>query len=584
MKNLHSNPFLKAKAGAWRKLRYAFLSLMIASWAVLAIAASHWLDSDGVSYVNIATAVMHGNWQAAVNRYWSPGYPVLFSFWLRVFKPSTYNLIASVRWFDLLWLIVALVSFEWLLRTVMKALEKRATADSESTLSPGPFKALGYVLFFWVTCYLTPPSVNPPDIFVFIALLLAATISLRIAEGSERWLDYAALGIVLGLGYLAKAAMFPLSFVFFGAVALAVRNRRMAPRLLAALLVFLLVSGPFVLALSRKQGHPSFGSTGAINYAIAVDYVQPYGYWRGGKPGNGTPIHPIRQLMDTPPVYEYAMPNGGTLPIWLHHGYWYDGVRPHVILKRQVSVIHISLDEYFKMLGVPLSPLLAGIFFLVLVEGRIPTFGRRFLKELVLWAPAVAGFAMYALVHVEARFLSGFVILLWAAACLSLRLPAWAAGKNVGRSVAWSVIILLGLQIGLAVGHSASRVISGNPFPSWQTAVKLKQAGVEPGDKVCYLGDPVDDDVWALLSGVQIVCNVPRADVLNFWAASEADKRRIVRAFENAGAKAAVGTYVPTAETESGWAQAGRLTVLIRLGGRHPLQFTPTVPLVGTPH
>jgi hypothetical protein len=146
LKNLHFNPSWKAKAGAWRNLRYAFFALMIASWALLAIAASHRLDSDGVSYANIATAVTHGNWQPAVNWYWSPGYPVLFSFWLRIFKPSAYNLIAAVRWFDLLSLIAALISFEWLLRTVMKALEKRDAVGSESLRSVGSFKAVGYVL------------------------------------------------------------------------------------------------------------------------------------------------------------------------------------------------------------------------------------------------------------------------------------------------------------------------------------------------------------------------------------------------------------------------------------------------------
>jgi hypothetical protein len=91
-------------------------------------------------------------------------------------------------------------------------------------------------------------------------------------------------------GYLAKAAMSPLSFVSFCAVALAVRNRRMVARLLATLLVFLLVSGPLVLAISKKLGHPSFGSTGAIDNAIAVDYVQPCGYWRGGMAGWTHPL------------------------------------------------------------------------------------------------------------------------------------------------------------------------------------------------------------------------------------------------------------------------------------------------------
>lgn len=562
MKNLYSNPSWEENHGAGQILRYAFLALMVACWAVLAVAASHWLDSDGVSYVNIATACMHGDWQAAINRYWSPGYPVLFSFWLRLFKPSAHNEIGAVRWFDLLSLIGALVSFEWLMRTVMKSLEKRTAPSGEGALSPGSFQALGYVLFFWVTCYLTPPRVNPPDIFVFIALLLAATISLRIAEGAEHWLNYVALGVVLGLGYLAKAAMFPLSFVFFGTTALAVRNRRMVPRLAAALLAFLLVSGPFLLALSRKQGHPSFGSTGAINYAIAVDYVNPSGYWLGRTPGNGTPIHPVRELMDAPPVYEYAMPKGGTLPLWLHHGYWYDGVRPHFILKRQINVIHIGLDAYFKYLVVPLSPLLTGILVLVLFEGSFLAFGRRFLKEVVLWGPAVAGLAMYALVHVEPRFLSGFVILLWAAACLSLRMPPWAKGKTVSRGIAIAVVALLGLQIALAVGHKAARLASGKPFTAPETAAMLKQEGVGAGDKVCYLGDPIADDAWALLARVQIVCNVASSneglppDMSGFWAAGPARMAEIIHAFEEAGAKAVVATDVPTVEAK-GWVRAG---------------------------
>lgn len=553
---------------------------MIAGWVVLALAASHTLDSDGVAYVNIAIACMGGHWQAAVNRYWSPGYPVLFSFWLRIFKPSAYHEIAAVRWFDLLALVGALASFELFLRTLLKSLRRRNSAGGDGArLSPGSVQALGYALFFWATCYLTPPSVNPPDILVLIALLLAGGIGLRIVDGDDRWRNYLALGVVLGLGYVAKAAMFPLSFVFLASVALAVRNRRNLSRLLLSLLAFLLVSGPLLFALTKKQGHLSFGSSGAITYAMTVDHADPRGYWRGEPPGTGVPVHPIRKLMDAPAVYEYAMPHGGNLPLWLHHAYWYDGVLPRFNLRRQINVIHICLDAYFRMLVIPLGPLLAAFLLLILLERRFPAFFRRFFGAAILWMPAVAGFAMYALVHVEARFLSGFVLLLWAAFCLSIRLPEQPSGKGLDRGLTWTVVALLGLQIALAVGHSATRLISGNPFPAWQVATTLRQEGIEPGDKVCYLGNPVWDDAWALLARVQIVCNIPVAGVPTpwrpnplalkmlqpssaaylpeFWAANPVLRSRILSVFRRAGAQGIVARDVP-ANAPDDWARVGK--------------------------
>jgi hypothetical protein len=46
----------------------------------------------------------------------------------------------------------------------------------------------------------------------------------RIRMGSHGWQIFAALGVLLGLGYLVKTAMFPLAFVFIMVGMFAVGN------------------------------------------------------------------------------------------------------------------------------------------------------------------------------------------------------------------------------------------------------------------------------------------------------------------------------------------------------------------------
>jgi hypothetical protein len=548
---------------------------MIACWIVQAVASSHTLDSDGVSYVDMARAVAQGHWQAAINAYWSPGYPVLFSCWLRILKPSAYHIILAVRLFTLLSLIAALASFEFFRRTVLQHRHQRAS--KEAKLSDWSLTVVGTVLFFWTTCWLTPPSINSPDIFVLSVCLLAGAMSLRIVDRPDGWLDYAALGLVLGLGFLMKAVMFPLSFFFLGAVAASVPGKRAATRMMVTLGVLFLVAGPFLLALSRKSGYPTFGAAGPIAYAQTVNGAETRGYWRGEEPGTGAPAHPIRRLMDSPVLYEYAMPEGGSLPLWLHHAYWYEGVRPHLDLRKQLHVIHRHLDAYFALLGLPLGPLIAAFFLLVFLEGNPTEFLHRFSTEAVLWVPALAGFGIYALVNVEGRFLGGLLILLWAALWLALSRPEGTLGEALDRNISLVVAVLLGVQIVAAVGHSLARIAAGNPFPDWAVAAQLNRKGVQPGDKVCYLGDPVWDDAWALLAGVQIICNLPATiiepswsprpfassgpqtewhwNVPEFWATSPLLRARILETMRRAGARAVVARNVPRVARQEGWKQ-----------------------------
>jgi 4-amino-4-deoxy-L-arabinose transferase-like glycosyltransferase len=70
--------------------------------------------------------------------------------------------------------------------------------------------------------------------------------------------NFIALGAVLGFGYLAKTAMFPIAIVFLGVALFSVRNPRQALLpILASFLIFTAISAPFIIAISTERGHPT---------------------------------------------------------------------------------------------------------------------------------------------------------------------------------------------------------------------------------------------------------------------------------------------------------------------------------------
>src|SRR5439155_7877408 len=140
---------------------------------------------------------------------------------------------------------------------------------------------------------------------------------LRIQTGATSWLTFALLGVVLGLGYLTKAPMLLLTFIFLGVSIFSVGNFRKAlPRALIALVVFLSIGGPFVLALSHIKGRWTFGDSGKLNYAWHVNKIAGYIHWQGEIPDDGIPKHPTRKIFTLPAIYEFRTPIGGTYPAW----------------------------------------------------------------------------------------------------------------------------------------------------------------------------------------------------------------------------------------------------------------------------
>ncbi|HWY58395.1 MAG TPA: glycosyltransferase family 39 protein [Terriglobales bacterium] len=540
---------------SWFRYRYIVWTIMVLCWLLEALSYRHSVYPDGIAYLEIASACAKGNWHSLINGYWSPAYPALFSFVLSVFKPSVVWELALLHCFNCLVLVGSLASFEYFLNALIHYLSitKRAIDQEWKPLPAWVFRAIGYALFFWDSVYATPPSVETPDVLVLALVLLAVGILLRIASGRDSWQYYAALGVVLGLAYLTKAAMFPLSFVFLAVVPFATGNlRRGASRALLAFALFLLIASPFALTLSKIKGRLTFGDSGRINYAEYVNSVRPIAHWQGGPPGSGIPLHPTRKILDTPSVYEFATPLGGSYPPWTDQSYWYEGVRPHFELGGQLKVLRHSLATYFGI-SMQISSLSVIPLIVLFCFDRFGNVARSFSRLFFLWIPALSALGLYSLILVEPRYVTPFILLLWAATYSALRVPQSDISKVIVRASAFVVVLLLGFQSIWAVGLAAAHLTLHRDFPAWTVAKELHHARIQPGERVAAIGDTISDHHWAHLAGVTIVAQVPAESVSTFLASGPERRMETMGLLARSGAKAVVANDLPPLLLQEGW-------------------------------
>ena len=542
----------------WTGWRIAVWISMPVCWFVQAASYRHVATPDGINYLDMAAAFTKGNWGALVNGYWSPLYPFLLSIWLRLTNPSPYREVESVLFLNCLLLMLTLLLFEYFLRCLQEFAESAPRGSAEEKSVPfGLLKAIGYTLFFWMSLYLLPPNTMTPDVLVWALVLATGACLLRIQSGKNSWAAFAALGVSLGAGYLAKAFMLPAAFFVFGLSGIYLgRRRQNLPKLLLAAVIVSLMAAPLILSLSKQKGRFTVGDTGRINYAEFVNGVVYFSHWQGGPPGAGTPLHPTRKLLDAPPVYEYAFPVGGTYPVGYDVSYWYDGVRPHFELRGQLSALRKCLDSYFEIF-VELGAVVAGFLALLYWMQHFRLFLRNFLALGFLWGPCVAALFLYALVHVEWRFLPGFLLLIAMSLFLSLRLPQGNGQLEYVRAVVVGAVVTLSIQIAWGVGHGGARLATASAYPEWAIAEALHRGGVAPGERIAFIGSMWNQPFWAHLAGVTFVAEIPAEGTDAFLFASPEIKAHVFHLFKQAGAKAVVTRSLPPEALSNGWRPLG---------------------------
>lgn len=533
---------LKNKKVSLQRLRVLFLIYSALIGLIYSYVARYSMTSDGISYIDMADYFLKTDCKALVNGIWSPLYPFFLSLGFYLFKPDNYNEFSVVHIVNFIIYLMALFSFDFFLFSLLKYKRRQQIKDKKFgfvSISDWGLVSIGYSLFILSSLNIMGLWGADPDVCLSVFIYLTIGILFRVSSGKNSNLTFIFLGLVLGLGYLAKAPMFPLAFLF---LALCYYSNKFVKKfflkLILSLFVFILVISPYVLALSKYKGHLTVGESGKLNYAWYVNNVPLFVNFQGDD--NVKLTHPTRKIYNNPPIYEFSEPLFGTYPPWTDPTYWYEGVKVHLDFTRQLSIIsfnsQIYYDIFFKLLGF----LLAGVLIILLISEK-----KDFAKYKILLIPSIFVFIMFSLVHVEPRYVGVFIPLfflgLLSAAKFSKQL------ESVIDKIVSVMLLMLMLTISIVDGREISSWIqNGSEHIEWNTANALTKLGIKEGDKVATIGYAIPySPYWARVAKVKIVSEITEKDSSGFFELDNKRREEVLNVFKSTGAKIVVVNKLP---------------------------------------
>ena len=328
------------------------------------------MSPDGISYLDVGSAFLRRDWSGAFNAYWSPLYAWILGSVIGSLKPSPKWEFPLVHLVNFAIFLVALVAFKFFLRSLSEYFKQKPEFlnGQRESLPEWSFILLSYATFWWCTLELTPIYEVTPDLGVSACVYFATGLLLRIRQTPTPG-RFALLGLILGVGYWVKAALFPLAIVYL--IVMYLWNRRYPNRsqVGVAVLVFLVTSAPLFLVLSIQKRHFTFGDSGRLNYAWAVAPRTFWRNWQGEEPGSGKPLHPTRQLLRSPRLFAFDGPIIGTYPPWLDPSYWNEGLQWHFSPRAQLEVLTANLLVEASLLLRTQPGLTTGVIILGLLSG-----------------------------------------------------------------------------------------------------------------------------------------------------------------------------------------------------------------------
>jgi hypothetical protein len=540
-------------------LRLLFWSLAIALGAADAWASRFSLNSDGLSYLDIGDAYWRGDWHMAVNAYWSPLYSWILGLALKALKPSEYWQYPLLRAVNFLIYVAALACFEFFLNNFLRCLRRGPEDAHEMGLPEWALRALGYSLFIWISLILTSVGIVTPDMCVAACVYLACGLLLQVRAGIAGRKTFVLLGVVLGLGYLAKAVVFPLAFVFLGAATISLGSLRTAVRRgVVTVLVFLVFATPFMAAVSIVKGRLTFGETGRLNYAASindVDILYPGDSGRLYSLGEQVVVegleetessvskellHPVRRIFQKPATYQFDGSVGGTYPFWYNPSYWQEGLKPHFDLRAEAAAVRHNVNTYFSICLQGLRDAFLGLCILYLAARKRWSCIIRAAANWPLVVPGAAGLGLYGILHIETRYVAPFILLLWMAAFSGVRISRSRASQwliaLVSVGCAASMLSSAGAQVRQ---RWALARITGPVY--WQAATALQRLGIGSGDKLAVAVNwPNGESVpfVARLVKARVDAQVNRRD--QFFAAPPTVQTKVLQVLAAGGVKALV--------------------------------------------
>lgn len=401
----------------------AWLVLVVAA-VFQAIAHRHSMTPDGVAYLDLSDAFLRGDWHGFVNLYWSPLYPALLGVARLIAQPSAYWEFTTVHVVNIALFIASLAAFEWFLASVSAIAERWP----DSPIHHRTMRIAAYVFFGAVSLTMTTLELPTPDLLVTTAALVVFGALLRAAAGIQPARNAAIVGLALGLGALAKSFFVPWGLVCLGTLAVATRRGGSRP-VLAALLAWAAVIGPWCAVMTHRAGRPSFGETGRLTYVWYVN--MQFSPTSGAIPPAASDAGPNAVL----PGVGSTGNAPGTNPMWLDPARWYSGLTTHFGVREQFENLRVATNYYVRNL----APLL--LLFVVCVSVASASELRQLWRRgWVVFVPVAAALIAYALVIVTARYVAGFLIA--GTLMLAAALP-WPNKVNAARAALGLFVVFL---------------------------------------------------------------------------------------------------------------------------------------------
>jgi hypothetical protein len=242
-----------ARPGRWLT---GMTAASLAQLLLLAVAGwlrRHALNPDGVAYLRIAGYYAHGNTDLAVSGYWGP----LLSWLMTPLLAAGFAPLPAAR-------VVMALTAAFFLRSCLAVFRAFELPEWQQRL--GAWLAV-VLSVCWSTENITPDLLS--------AGLVGYAVSLMVRPGwGERLSAGVWGGILWGLAFLAKAAAFPLAILVTAGMAVVwwrggiMDGKKIGRAVLATLLGFAFIAGPWVVVISGKYQHFTISRSAQLNHAM----------------------------------------------------------------------------------------------------------------------------------------------------------------------------------------------------------------------------------------------------------------------------------------------------------------------------
>lgn len=500
-----------------------------------------YMNPDGVSYLDIGDAYFKGDFNAAINAYWSPFYSWVLGLALYLIRPNAYYEFPVVHGVNFVIYLFSIVSFHFFIKELVIFI-KQKKSDKFILLPDWSIFSIGYMLFLYTTLKFITLWMTTPDLLLALFIYLIFGLILRIKNGFDSSTNFILLGALLGVSYLIKAVMFPLGFL----ILLSAVSKNNIKKILIASFCFILISLPFIISISNQKQRLTFGDTGTLNYVWQVNDVTPFymTHWQGGIVGE--PVHPTRKIFSSPDVYEFNGPINATYPPWFDPSYWYEGVKPDLNPCNLFRFLKNNLKEYFLIFIVFQGILIVSFLYLFLKVLDRKLFIENVKDKYSLLIPSLSAILIYALVYPELRYIAPFVITVWLVLFSSLIFKDTKETNHSFKFATNLVIIFIFLIILTAKftpsDYSYIRELfskSENNSSNYYVAKELKQIGIHKGDSIAIFSYG-HVAFWARLGRLKIVAEMPDKEIKKFWNLNLDEQLKVFKAFKGTGAKAIV--------------------------------------------